>query len=175
MRIPYPNQSTHMIVSWRKSSAVSLSEQGKHVHEFLEQMMSYEQKDFTHVSGPDLSIFYHKVLIWKKFSTCMLWPSKNISISNYIYSYIIESNPKISNHRGGQLQGKQETWSLLHILGEQGWYNIMKVSRPFPLLSWLLLSYSCLILFLFHGPGLLKLFKFTFFHRSGDDFQNTIR
>ena len=135
MRILYPDQSTHMLVSRHKSSAVSSSEQGKHVHEFLEQMMSYEQKDFTHVSWPDLSIFYHKVLIWKKFSTCMLWPSKNISLSNNVYFCIIESNPKILNHRGGQLPGKQETQSLWVSLWEQGWYNITKVSRPFPLLS----------------------------------------
>ena len=41
MTVYCPDQATHRLVSCGKSSAVS-SEQGKHVHEFLEQMMSYE-------------------------------------------------------------------------------------------------------------------------------------
>ena len=81
--------------------------------------MSYKQKDFIPVSRPDLSIVHHKVLIWKKVSTNLLWPSKDISLSNNVYSRIIKSNQKMSNHREGQLKGKQE---------------IMKVSKPFPLL-----------------------------------------
>ena len=81
--------------------------------------MIYEQKDFIPVSWPDLSIFHRNVLIWKKFSTNLLWPSKNISLSNNVYSHIIRSNQKMSNHWEGQLKGKQE---------------IMKMSKPFPLL-----------------------------------------
>ena len=35
-------------------------------------MKSRELKDFIHMSQPDLSIFHHKVLIWKNFSTYLL-------------------------------------------------------------------------------------------------------
>ena len=132
MRILYPDQSTHMLVSRHKSSAVSSSEQGKHVHEFLEQMMSYEQKDFTHVSWPDLSIFYHKVLIWKKFSTCMLWPSKNISLSNNVYSCIIKSNQKTLNHRGGQIQWNKKQSPCAVGCGIMAETILQKSPGPFP-------------------------------------------
>jgi len=69
----------------------------------------------------------------------------------------------------------QISGGLVHELKQgSNMHNKMKVTRPLPLLSWLLLSHSCLILFLFPFQGLLKLLKFTLFHRSGDDFWNTI-
>ena len=91
-------------------------------------------KDFNHVSRPDLSIFLQKVSIRKEFSTYLLWLSKNISLSNNVYSCIINSNQKMLNHGRGQLQGKQETQVLRGSLWEEGLSNIIKVSRPFPLL-----------------------------------------
>ena len=80
----------------------------------------------------------------KCFSTCLLWPSKNISLSNNVNSHIVKSNQR-SKPRGEHLQGKQETQPLWGILWEQGWYNIRKVSRPFPLLSfdWYYIMHLC--------------------------------
>ena len=50
---------------------------------------------------------------------------------------------------------------------------LLKSPGSFPCPFWLSFSCPFLILSLFHGPGLLKLLKFTLFHRSGDDFWNT--
>ena len=62
------------------------------------------------MSRPDLSIFHYNVLIWKtNFSTFLIWPSKNISLSNNDYSSIIKNNWKMLNYGGEQLLEKQET------------------------------------------------------------------
>ena len=52
---------------------------------------------------------------------------------------------------------------------------LLKSPGSFPCPFWLSFSCPYLILSLFHGPGLLKLLKFTLFHRSGDDFRKATR
>ena len=80
----------------------------------------------------------------KSFSTYFLWPSKNISLSNNVYSHIIKGNQKIRATRGAAA-GKARNTALWGSIWEQGWYNIRTVSRPFPLLSfdWYYIMHLC--------------------------------
>ena len=96
-----------------KSSGVSSSEQGKHVTLALrtdaelwkERLYSCVMTWFVHfptqcVKGK------------KRFSTCLLRPSKNISLSYNVYSHIMKRNEKIQATRGAAT-GKARNTALV--------------------------------------------------------------
>ena len=128
-----------------KSSGVSSSEQGKHVTLVLrtdEEL--WKERLYSCVMTWFVYFPTQCVNLKKSFSTYFLWPSKNISLSNNVYSHIIKSNQKIWA-RWGAAAGKARNTALWGSLWEQGWYNIKKVSRPFPLLSfdWYYIMHLC--------------------------------
>ena len=96
-------------------------------------MTSYEWKDFIHMSRPDLSIF-HPMCYFEKISvpTYSLWPSKNISLSNNVYSCIIKSNQKTLNHRGGQMQWNKKQSPCAVGCGIMAETILQKSPGPFP-------------------------------------------
>ena len=108
-------------------------------------MKSYERKDFIHVSWPDLSIFQHSLLTWKNHSLHTFCGQVKIFLYQTMFIPILLRVMKRSEPRGEQLQGKARNTALVGSLREQGWYNIKKVSRPFPLLSfdWYYIMHLC--------------------------------
>ena len=84
-----PDPTTHMLLSWGKSSAVPSCEQGKMLHEFSEQFASHEYKESVHISGPILPIF-HQCINLKKF----ILARKHIEGSNNDYTSIIKNKQK---------------------------------------------------------------------------------
>lgn len=94
-----------------KSSGVSSSEQ-KHIYiSSYEQMQELWKERLYSCAWPDLSVLTQCVKGRKWFSTCFLWPSKNISLSNNVNSHIVKSNQRSGAPRGAAA-GKQETQPL---------------------------------------------------------------
>ena len=93
----------------------------------------------------------------KKFLYWLALPSENISLSNNDYSSVIKTNQKMWNNGEEQLQGKQETQPFCGRLWEEDW-DIMKVSKPFPLFFFFLLFiYLFIFSFIFISWRLITL------------------
>ena len=165
-----------MLVCWGTSSALSSSEQGKHSMSSSNRWRVMNGKTlFTcHCQiCPFSTIMCDSEII--SLPTYLLWPSKNISLSNNVYSCVIKVNQKTLNHGRGQLQGNQKQSPCVAGCGMRVRQYYKSLQALYLIVFWLFLSCPCLIHFLFHEAGLLKLLIRTLFHRSGDDFWNTIQ
>ena len=92
LTVSCPDESSHMLVCWGKSFAVSSSEQRKHVTWVLwTDGKSWIQSLFTF----DGQIFpFSTTICWseKHFSTYLLWSNKNIHLSSNDIPLLLKAN-----------------------------------------------------------------------------------